>query len=207
MCALDLEGTCTITWAYLLPIVTTFDTAVRVELPIHSSVRALRVLAPASQLNSHKSASITDGLPNKPCDRDFENWLLPKCLFVLYFSYFSRKHCEGFFRAELLVNLRRVACTESPAWRYQELLVNLRRVACAESPAWRCQHGDTRAELLAQSSLHRATSMEILAQRHQHGVTSIELLAQSQVQRAKRIEPSAQSEVQRARCKEPSAQN
>ena len=120
---------------------------------------------------------------------------------------FSRKHCEGLFLAELLVNLRRVACTESPAWRYQELLFNLRRVACTESQAWRYQHGDTRAELLAQSSLRRVTSMEILAQGHQHGDASIELLAQSHVQRAKRIEPSAQSEVQRARCKEPSAQS
>ena len=98
---------------------------------------------------------------------------------LLTARYFSRKHCEGFFRAELLVNLRRVACTESPAWRYLELLVNLRRVACTESPAWIYQHGDTRAELLAQSSLRRVTNMEILAQSHQHGDASMEILAQS----------------------------
>ena len=69
--------------------------------------------------------------------------------------FFSRKPCEGLFRAELLVNLRRAACTESPAWRYQ--------------------YGDTRAELLAQSSLHRVdTCTESPAWRYLHRVTSME---------------------------------
>ena len=113
----------------------------------------------------------------------------------------SQKHCEGFFRAELLVNLRRVACAESPAWRYQ--------------------HGDTRAELLAQSSLRRVTSMEILAQSHQHGDTSMEILAQSHQHgdtcaespawshqhRVTCAEPSAKSQARRAKCSEQSAKS
>ena len=115
----------------------------------------------------------------------------PRVFDCFAWDFFSRKHCEGFFRAELLVNLRRVACAESPAWRYQELLVNLRRVACAESPAWRYQHGDTRAELLAQSSLHRVTSMEILAQSHQHGDTCAESPAWRYLRRVTSMEPPA----------------
>ena len=139
----------------------------------------------------------------------------------LFFSLFSLFPRKRFFRAELLVNLRRVACTESPAWRYQELLVNLRRVACTESPAWRYQHGDTRAEVLAQSSLHRVTSMEILAQSHQHGDTSMEILAQSHQHgdtcaespawshqhRVTCAEPSAKSHAHRAKCSERSAKS
>ena len=107
------------------------------------------------------------------------------CLSIYVFTYFSRKHYEGFFRAELLVNLRRVACTESPTWRYQ--------------------HGDTRAELLAQSSLHRVTSMEILAQSHQHGDASMEILAQSHQHSC--AEPSAKSQAHRAKCSERSAKS
>ena len=98
---------------------------------------------------------------------------------------------------------------------------SLRRVACTESPAWRYQHGDTRAELLAQSSLHRVTSMEILAQSHRHGDTSMEILAQSHQNgdtcaespvwshqhRVTCAEPSAKSQAHRAKCSERSAKS
>ena len=94
-------------------------------------------------------------------------------------------------------------------------------VACTESPAWRYQHGDTRAELLAQSSLHRVTSMEILAQSHQHGDASVEILAQSHQHgdtctespawshqhRVTCAEPSAKSQAHRAKCSERSAKS
>ena len=68
------------------------------------------------------------------------------------FVVFSRKHCEGFFRAELLVNLRRVACTESPAWSHQH------RVTCAEPSAKSQAHRAKCSERGAKSEVHRVSA-------------------------------------------------
>ena len=92
---------------------------------------------------------------------------------------FSQKHCEGFFRAELLVNLRRVACTD-----WQHLRRNLHKATCAEQ--------------LAQSNLRRATCKQRTG--------AVEQLAQSNLHQNACAEQLAPSNLRRAACAEQLAQ-